>query len=374
MKTPLMNDLHEALSGKKVVLLSDWLTVPGGAEEVVRQMLEVTPATVIAAQLNPEKFPWLAQYEHRTTWVSKAPLGTSKHYVYAPILADVYRGIDLREFDVVLCSSHTFGHHVKRARPDAKVYVYYHSPARAAWLPEIDKRAGQGFLRSLVVQRIKKLDLEICGRPNRISANSQTTADRIKRFYNREVDRVVYPGVDVNKFAHTQRSGPGNGYVMWGRLIEYKRVDLAIEAAKIMGFDLHIVGKGPMEASLQELAKGHANVKFHGRLSDEGLQQLLATSRAFLFPAYEDFGIVAVESLSAGLPVVAFSAGGAAESVTPDCGVHIHEQTVEALCEGIKALESREFDPLVLKAQAQRFSIDRFKQEYAEEVLALLRS
>ncbi len=341
----------------------DWLTIPGGAEEVLRHMLQVAPGDVLAAQYNPDNFPWLQGVKVRNHWISNLPWSKSKHYLYAPFLADVYREMSCRKYETVVCNSHSFAHGVK-VNPNSVFYCYYHTVARSIWLPEIDGRAGSGWIRKQLVNYIKKRDLQAAAHPTYLVANSNTTKQRVEKFYRRPVDEVIYPPVDTEKFSSVQRVSEDEGYLIWGRQIAYKRTDLAIEAAKRLKFKLNIVGTGPMMDEYKVLAQGYPNIIFHGRLADHELMSIMGRSRAFLFPAYEDFGIVVVEALVAGLPVLAYQAGGGAESVTPEVGEWIHEQTVDALCDAIARFEQRSFDPNATIARASLFSIPRFHQEF----------
>jgi glycosyltransferase involved in cell wall biosynthesis len=204
-------------------------------------------------------------------------------------------------------------------------------------------------------------------------SNSQTIADRIKKFYGRDVHAVIPPPVRTKLWNDVERISEDEGLLYWGRLIEYKKVDLLIGAVRKTGHKLNIVGSGPQEAELRTLASGMTNVVFHGRLSDEALKRLMGRSRAVLFAAYEDFGIVPVEAMAAGLPVVTYGVGGAAESVLPAFGVHFPLQTAESVAEGIQALEGRTFDPEALKAHAAQYDVDVFRQKYANTVSECLR-
>lgn len=353
-------------SAHKIAIVHDWLTVMGGAEEVLRVVHEMLPEVPIyAAQYNPDKFSWLQGKDVRSHWVSGLPLSKTKHYVYAPVLADCYRSFDLSEYDLLVTFSHTFAHHAK-PRSDAAHFCCYHSPARSLWFPEIDGRAGSGLLRRQIVKRLKRLDLESSKNATYIVGNSWTIAGRVEQVYHRPADGVLYPSVGVEKWRDTPRESDSEGYTMWSRLIPYKKFDLAIEAARLGGFKLNIVGSGPYEAKLKEMAAGASNIVFRGRLSDADLKQLLSRSRGVLFPAYEDFGIVPVEAMAAGLPVVVYNQGGAAETVTAEFGEHISEQTPEQLWEAVQRLEQRSFDPEKLKEHAQAFSVERFQREFVE--------
>lgn len=357
--------LNAITSSRKVAITHDWLTVMGGAEEVLRVTHEAMPTVpIFVAQFNPEKLKWLQGKDVRSHWINRMPLSKTKHYLYSPFLADCYKSFDLSEFDLVVTFSHTFAHHAKPA-PHAAHFCCYHSPARSLWFPDIDNRAGTGFVRQMIVNRLKRLDLESSKNPTFIVGNSWTIAKRVEQIYGRPADNVLYPSVDVEKWLDTPRVSDEEGYTMWSRLIPYKKFDLAIQAAKLGGFKLNIVGSGPYEATLKEMAQGMSNVVFHGRLPDKDLKSLLSRSRGVLFPAYEDFGIVPVEAMAAGLPVVVYDQGGAAETVTADFGEHISEQTPEQLWQAVQRLEKKLFDPDQLKERSKAFGVDRFRNELA---------
>src|SRR5688572_19390957 len=170
-----MSDKRSSVaSGLKVALVHDWLTVPAGSEEVFAQMVDMFPGTVFTSQWDRSRVKFIEHLEVRTSYVQRLPWALRRHYLYAPLLPGVYRGFDLRAFDLVLSSSHSFAHGVRKA-PGALHINYYHTPARSLWVPEIDSRASRTFLHRLIASRLRKLDLEASKRPDVLLANSRTT-------------------------------------------------------------------------------------------------------------------------------------------------------------------------------------------------------
>ncbi|MEQ1821780.1 MAG: glycosyltransferase [Fimbriimonadaceae bacterium] len=351
----------------KVALIHEWLTVPAGSEEVFAEMCDLFPGVVHSSIIDKDRCGFLKGLECRASFLSNLPLAKKKHWLYAPLMPLAYRNFDMSEFDLLLTSSHSFAHGVRK-RPGALHICYYHTPARSLWVPEIDGRASKSFLHRAIANWLKPKDLEASKGPDFLLANSHTIAARLKKFYGRDVHRVIYPPVKTERWNSVQRVSEDEGFLYWGRLIDYKRVDLLIEAVRETGDKLNIVGSGPLELNLKEQAAGMKNVIFHGRLSDEQLAGLMGRCRAVLFAAYEDFGIVPVEAMAAGLPVVAYAQGGAAETVLPEFGVQFPEQTSSSLVAGIKALSGRQFEPGVLKKHAAQFDVKVFREHYAKTV------
>jgi glycosyltransferase involved in cell wall biosynthesis len=196
-------------------------------------------------------------------------------------------------------------------------------------------------------------------------AISKDIQARIKKYYQRD-SVVIYPPVDTGRF-RPLLSGQSSGdyYLIVSRLIPYKRIDLAVQALTRLGQRLIIVGDGRDRARLEALAG--PTVEFRGRQPDIVVADLMANCRAFLFPGFEDFGIAPVEAQAAGRPVIAFGQGGALDTIVEgQTGLFFHEQTIEALIEAIRQFESMSFDPTVIRANAERFSAERFKQELGD--------
>jgi len=351
---------------QRFALVHDWLTIPGGSEDVFREINDLFPGVVFTSQWDAHRVPFLAGREVRSSFVQRMPLALTKHYLYAPILPYIYRGFDLSEFDVVLSDSHSFAHGVRK-RPGGLHINYYHTPARSLWVPEVDPRASSPMLRWLAA-RMRVMDRIAARNPDLVIANSRTVAERIKQAYDRDVDAVIYPPVHVDRWIENPRKSEDLGFLYLGRLISYKRVDLAIEAAMKMGVPLQVVGEGPLEKSLRRKVGEHANIVFHGRLKRSDLAELVSRCRALIFPGVEDFGIVPVEAMAAGLPVVAYGTGGATETILPEFGEFFHEQTPDALIAAMERVNSRRFDTEAMRAHTRQFSVDRFREEYGSFV------
>jgi glycosyltransferase involved in cell wall biosynthesis len=190
---------------------------------------------------------------------------------------------------------------------------------------------------------------------------------RIKKYYRRD-SVVIYPPVDTARFQPLPAGQrPDDFYLIVSRLIPYKRLDLAVQALTRLGKRLVIVGDGRDRARLETLAG--PTVAFKGRLPGEAVAELMARCRAFLFPGFEDFGIAPVEAQAASRPVIAFGRGGALDTVVEgQTGLFFREQSVEALIEAIEQFEKMSFDPATIRANAERFSVERFKRELGDFV------
>lgn len=272
----------------------------------------------------PERFP-----DGRVTesWMARTPLRKNKALAL-PFMPQTWRHLGTRDAEWILCSSHLFAHHARfsgTAR-DAPKFVYAHTPARYIWTPDLDMR-GDSRLARAASGPLQKLDYKRAQESHSIAANSQFVADRIARVWDRE-STVIHPPVSVQAFADDMRDSlsdedqailralPDSFILGASRFVPYKKLDVAIRAGAIDGTPVVIAGEGPDEARLRALADQHPGlVTFVRRPSPALLNQLYRRALVLVFPAIEDFGIMPVEAMAAGTPVIANALGGASESV-----------------------------------------------------------
>jgi glycosyltransferase involved in cell wall biosynthesis len=350
-----------------VAIVHDWLTIPGGSEQVVLELIEMFPGAELYTTIyDPE--PWPALLKERpvhTSFLNRIP-GAAKNYPkLLPLMNRAFRSFDLSGFDLVLSSSHACAKNVRT--PAGALHVCYcHTPMRYAWDEDFMRGEDVGRLTRLLLPPLlgwlRRQDLAGAGGPDVFVANSRHVAGRIARYYGRSAE-VVHPPIDVDHFLELERA-PEDFYLVFGRVVPYKRVDLAVSACERVGRVLKVAGDGrAMEALRFQAGEGTVIL---GKVSEGERDGLMREARALLFPGEEDFGIVPVEAQASGLPVIAYGVGGAAESVLDGrTGVLFGEQSAAALAEAIERFESLALDEVEVRDNARRFGRERFRREMA---------
>ncbi len=273
-----------------------------------------------------------------------------------------FRSFDLSGFDLVLSSSHACAKNV-RTPPDALHVCYCHTPMRYAWeegfLEGEDVGRATRLLLPRLLARLRREDLAGADGPDVFVANSRHVAERIERYYGRSAE-IVNPPVDVDHFLGLERE-PRDYYLVFGRVVPYKRVDLAVAACARLGRRLKVAGDGRALDAVRARAAGEGT-EFLGEVPEAERDRLLGGARALLFPGEEDFGIVPVEAQAAGVPVIAYGVGGAAETVLDGrTGVLFGEQSATALAAGIERFEGLRLDARDARENARRFGRERFR-------------
>ena len=298
------------------------------------------------------------------SFIARLP-GARKHYQrYLPLMPLALEQLDLSAYDLVISCESGPAKGVL-TRPDALHVCYCHTPMRYLWdqYHEYKRHAGPlvRALWPLVAHWLRVWDRQSADRVDLFLANSAFVAARIRKVYRREA-RVVYSPASVHGLRADQPRG--REYLVLGQLVRYKRADLAVRACTALGLPLTVIGEGEQLDELRAIAG--PTVTLLGRQSADVVREKLQTCRALLFPGVEDFGLVPVEAMAAGAPVIAYARGGALETVVDGLtGCLFHEQSVQALQEAILRIESGELriDPQAARAQALRFAPERFEAE-----------
>lgn len=352
-----------------IAIIHDWLTNMAGAEKVLLQILEIYPeADVYTSVYERAACPEFAKYKVNTTYLQRYSLFRRYREALIPYAPLAFEMLDLSSYDLVI-SSTTFAAKGVITKPDALHVCYCHTPTRYLWEPEIDNRAKSGFmsgLRQKTAHKLRLWDKVAAERPDYYLANSETVRERIKKYYKRE-SQVVYPPVEIDKFSYNKGISIQDYFLFVSRLIPYKKADLVIEAFNKLSLPLKIIGDGPEAARLRKIAG--PNIDFLGRVDDEQLAKYYSQAKAFIFAAEEDFGIVPVEAMACGRPVITLSRGGAAETVlNGKTGLYFQEQSVESLVSAVRKFKAEEYDPEVIRARAKEFSAENFKKCFSNAV------
>ncbi len=354
----------------KLALAHEYFAARGGAERVVDVLHAMWPGAPVYTFFHDRaRYGDLARWELRTSYLQQFPIGGGMHRVLLPLYPSAARRLRVADdTDVVLVSTSAFIKGLRLADRTVEV-AYCHSPTRYLW----DSRAEYlqdevpAPLRGVVSELLAGLrdtDLAFASRVDRWIANSAVVAERIRRYYDRESE-VVHPPVDVDTF--TAQRERGDFWVYVGRLSAYKRADIAVRAFARLGMRLVVVGEGRERAALEAVARDSSqrplgNIAFAGRLDDATLRQLLGAARGVIFPAEDDFGIVCVEALASGAPVVALAAGGAPEIVRDGIdGVLVATADPDAFADAVLRVEQRAWDVDELRRSARRFDVSRFR-------------
>ena len=351
----------------KVALVHDWLNQMGGAENVLEMLVEMFPgAPVYTSMYEPDLMPAAYRsWDIRTSFMQHLPGVTGRHQTYMPLYPLAFRSFDLRGYDLVLSNKSGFCHGV-RTGPNTTHICHCLTPTRFLWM--YDSYRQREHIRPLADALVRRLlavlrrwDYAAAQRVDHFIAISSAVQERIRSFYGRQ-SVIIHPPVDTERYTPSDEP-PEDYFLVVGRLIPYKRVDLAVRAFTQLGLPLVVVGDGRDRAKLEAVAG--RNVTFRGWLPHgEELLTLYRRCRAFIFPGLEDFGIAPVEAQAAGRPVIAYAGGGALDTVQEGItGTFFHEQTPEALAAAVRGFDPAAYDPAACRANAERFSVSVFKRK-----------
>ena len=359
----------------KVAIVHYWLVGMRGGERVIEALCDLYPQAdifthVYVPDMISEK---IRKHKIIPSFINSLPRAPRMYKTYLPLMPMALEHFDLRGYDLIISSESGPAKGV--LAPANAVHVCYcHTPMRYIWSMYHDYRDGAGWLRRAMMPMIshylRMWDVTSAHRVDSFVANSATVAARIRRYYGVSAE-VIYPPVDIEAFQVAESTKIGDFYLMVGELVSYKRPDLAVEAFNKMGAKLVVIGGGEMLDELRRIAG--PTVSILGQQPFEVLRDHHARCQALVFPGEEDFGMVPVEAMASGRPVIAFGRGGAMETVVDgETGIFFGEQSVEAIAAAIERFRNFTVDSTKISEHARKFGTDHFLAKFKKHVDSLM--
>ena len=355
----------------KTAIVHEWLVNYAGSEKCVESFTNIYPDapvyTLVDFLDDEQRTIILKGKQAKTSFIQHLPYAKTKHRNYLPLFPRAIEQFNLSDFDIIISSSHAVAKGVKTNRRQLHI-SYCYSPMRYAWDNAEEYLKGfKGSVAKLFLNYLRRWDIKSSKNPDYLIAISEYIRNKIKRIYNRDAD-VIYPPVDTDKFP--LETNKEDYYLAASRLVPYKRIDLIVEAfANMLDKKLVVIGSGPEKEKI--LSKATPNVDVIGYQDFESLKTYMQKAKAFVFAAEEDFGIVVVEAMACGTPVIAFKTGGASETVVDGkTGILFPEQTCDSIIEAIVKFEqiSSTLNYSEISQHAEKFSRSRFEQTFKEYV------
>lgn len=356
----------------KIAIIHDWLVTNAGAEKVLKAMLEIFPTADIFSIVdflneNDRNIILNGKYA-KTSFIQKLPFSKKYFRNYLPLFPIAVESFNLKNYDLIISSSWAFAKGIKKNQKQLHI-SYCYTPIRYAWdlYDEYTSSLKQPkkFIVEKTLQYIKNWDIKTLNRVNYFIADSKFVKERIKRIYNRDA-KVIYPPVDVEKFNLYEKKE--DFYLTASRLVPYKRVKLIVEAFNEMpDKKLVVIGYGEEYSIIKKIAK--SNIKILGYQPDEILIKYMQRAKAFVYAAIEDFGIVPIEAMACGTPVIALNKGGTAETVINEVsGVLFNNQTKQDIINAVKLFEKLTFDYKKIRGFSLKYCSDNFKKLFSNFV------
>lgn len=344
----------------KVAIVHDWLVTNAGAEKVLRSIVNLYPDADIFSLVDflsdEERDIIIDGKKVHTSFIQNLPYAKKQFRNYLPLFPKAIEGFDLTSYDLIISSSWAVAKGVKKS-PDQLHVCYCHSPIRYAWDLYDEYTKDLPWLKKILVQNIlkyiRKWDIDTLDRVDYFIANSKFVQERIKRIYNRE-STVIYPPVNIDKFTlHEEKE---DFYLTASRLVPYKKTKLIVEAFnKMPDKKLVVIGSGEEYNAIKQIAKD--NIKILGYQSDEILISTMQKAKGFIYAAIEDFGIIPIEAMACGTPVIALNEGGTKETVINQVtGIHFKEQTQQSIIDAINAFEKLDLDYPDIRNEASKYT------------------
>ena len=358
----------------KIVIAHDFLETYGGAERVTEEMARAFPDASIHAVLGRPAVVRRMGIEHRFQSVLPARERMLRHYrLGAPVLPSIVDLARLPEADVLVTSSYAFAHRFRTINGAPQV-CYCHSPLRFAWsmTSSYRRQMTRGSLGStafnVMAAAMRHSDRSASRHPQQYITSCRNVAEQIRRYYDRPAEVIGAP-IDCDRFRPAPAGTEiGDYYLFCGRLIEpYKKIGITVEAFNRLGLPLLVVGDGPAMECVRSIAG--KNIEFAGALEDDALVGVMQRCRAAIFPSKDDLGLLPLEVMACGRPVLAYAAGGALDSVREGVtGSFFYEQSADAMVDAVRAFDPDAYERDTLRAHASRWCGEKFRARLVEKV------
>lgn len=352
----------------RVAIVHDWLTNMGGAEQCIINLHEMFPsAPIYTSFYTPDNLDArLRNIDVRVSSLQRKKSKRYNHKKYLPFLPKAFEEFDFNDYDLVISSSSACAKGIITG-PHTLHVCYCYTPMRYAWEMRDEYTEGMGRFKTNCIRwfmnYMRLWDYQAGQRPDYIIAISTEVQQRIKKHYDRD-SGLIFPPVRTDLFKPSDVDG--DYYLVISRLVGYKRFDLAVKACSLLKKKLIVIGDGPERENLERIADKNY-ISFLGRQDDKVVKKYMQECKALIFPGYEDFGIVPVEAMACGRPVIAYGQGGALDTVVEKMsGLLFYKQNEVCLMETIKMFEIMNFDKKLIRDWAQKFSEIRFKIEVEE--------
>ena len=353
----------------RVAIIHDWFDTPGGAENVIEKLLEIYPEADLFSLVDffsePNREKYLKGKSVKTSFIQKLPFARNKFRNYLPFFPLAIEQFNLDGYDLVISSSHAVAKGVLTG-PGQIHICYQYSPIRYAWdmyhtyFKEHNITGIKALVLRKVLHKIRMWDVISSNRVDHFIAISTLIEDRIQKYYRRD-SNIIFPPVNTDTFICYSKKE--EFYFTAARLVPYKKVRLIVEAFNENGRPLKVAGSGEQYEEIKQMAKD--NIEILGYCNDHEMIDYMQKSKAFVYAAFEDFGIVPVEAMACGTPVIAYGKGGITDTVKDgQTGVLFENQTIESLNDAIIKFETISFDPKEISEHAKYFSSKRFQKEF----------
>ncbi len=346
----------------KIALVYDRVNKWGGAERVLLALHEIWPkAPLYTAVYDPKRAAWAKVFKVHSSFMQHIPLAKNHHELFPWLTPMAFESFSFDGFDVVLSVTSAEAKDII-TKPGTVHICYCLTPTRYLWSGR-EEYEGAGFAGRVLhrfAPTLRTWDLVAASRPDHYLAISNYVADRIKKYYRRTAEKIIYPPVDTERFV---QNGTGDYFLCVARLVPYKRVDVLIKACNKTGDNLIIVGSGSQQSYLKSIAK--KNITFAGDLTDKELAAYYQKARAFVFAGEEDFGIVSLEAQACGKPVICPRRSGMSETVIEGVTGELFDTD---LIDTLQTFAKKRYDNDSCRHNAEKFSVARFKKDMKETV------